>query len=660
MKFLTQIIIFLCMHSVLGNELPPSQLEEPVDIVIKVNKGELLNHHQMICPNMLDAESKLSKKEISNLYNQCAIDLCGSPEKNKTINITNDNFPSKLPWSPAYRIKRRENILNEVFDIGLKNKIKTLNEIKKALNNSQSILDNNTLFEDVHLASLVFSPYVKTVYHPEEKKIEDRVEVQINYPANVSEEMRNALKEYAANLKQSVFSHPVFEGSNKVFNKEDIASLARDSLDKVNKSYKENPNSLPKEAKEKLEFLNNIFKKDQIREVFEMQMLSLQMLNNEIAKKSKKDALGMAVCKTTSCETVTKNYLNANLNGADFLKTINDYESVLNNPQTKIDAINRCTASLMLKEMKHSDEEKAKVIFLKTKDAYIKNVLPRFSEHSRGIMLNYLNNMISPATENLASVMSKEDPLASFSKDARDYIEKSKDKKSDDPKDLLFKKIISLKDDFDNLDPIDEISPCENVKVSMNAWDAFVSVDSLKLSKNKSSETDELLSIMKNKNKIFISDFSCQNEDHAPHILAHEMSHALNNLILNGQLSEESRKTYDQIRECVNGNHLNAPMREGFNYYAGDSIYTEEDTADAFAVMSAPQDKKIYACMFLSQSLTNNTYRNLKFDGSFFDIHSSGFTRVLFEAANKDIPFSSSCQKLIEQERPKLRFKKCI
>ena len=73
------------------------------------------------------------------------------------------------------------------------------------------------------------------------------------------------------------------------------------------------------------------------------------------------------------------------------------------------------------------------------------------------------------------------------------------------------------------------------------------------------------------------------------------------------------------------------------------------------------EKEKNYSCAFLKASDSNNTYSNLDFihlDES--DPHSSPFTRVISEALNKNIPLSDNCKRLIQQEKPSLRFKKCI
>ena len=103
---------------------------------------------------------------------------------------------------------------------------------------------------------------------------------------------------------------------------------------------------------------------------------------------------------------------------------------------------------------------------------------------------------------------------------------------------------------------------------------------------------------------------------------------------------------------------MDAPVKEHAIVHKGDTSFSEEDTADFLATLSTPHDKKIYICALLKTSPLNNSYSNLEFikQGS---NHSSPFSRVIFEAINRDIPLPTTCKKLIEQERPAMRFEKC-
>ena len=244
--------------------------------------------------------------------------------------------------------------------------------------------------------------------------------------------------------------------------------------------------------------------------------------------------------------------------------------------------------------------------------------------------------------------------LEEFRESARKYIEDAElDTATPDDFDR-FESLKRLNNSFDEIDPIDEIYTCGTTS---RVWDSFISVDSIK--QHGSDELKKKFAESGVNDQVTASDFSCQNADHGHNIMMHEIGHALSNLILKVKLSESSSAIYAKARACVTSQVTNfSPAKINEFLHEGDSRTTEEDTADLLAALSAPQDKKIYFCPLLLKSPIMNTYADLSFKSS-KGVHSSAFSRVIFEAINKDIPLPQSCLKLIEEEKPAIRLKKC-
>lgn len=241
-----------------------------------------------------------------------------------------------------------------------------------------------------------------------------------------------------------------------------------------------------------------------------------------------------------------------------------------------------------------------------------------------------------------------------FAYRAKMHLNSKKDVPSDHYE--LFKLTKRLNDSFENIDPLENMNPCEQSTPTVT--DYYTSIDLIKARGNELELA--LLKKYNGNDQIFVSDFSCHNAAHGTHVMAHEISHAISSLMKFTKLSESSKALYEKVRSCTTTNYsdTNEAIVEHPLAHPGDTSHTEEDTADLFAALSAPNDKKINYCFFLEKSPMSNSYVDL----SFIDHkskHSTGLTRVLFEAINKDIPLPPSCEKLIREENPGMRFQKC-
>jgi hypothetical protein len=309
--------------------------------------------------------------------------------------------------------------------------------------------------------------------------------------------------------------------------------------------------------------------------------------------------------------------------------------------------------------MDASNRQKANKIYLDAKGAIKKNILPRFSQHSRDILLKYLETKLqfSERTPPKEFTLDFGDTF-SFENLSNGYLISAKDnlKHEITPQEMI-EKIINLSETLDEVDPLDAVAACGNNR-SSNAWDVFIPIESATASATPSEKA--MLKKIGDGDMVFISDFSCSNIEQGTHNVEHEIGHALNFVFANSKLSTESLEIYKRIRTCASSVYPSIPNQvKSFNTQNGDSAFTEEDTADLFSIMANPHDKKVYSCAFLEPAKNGNTYTNLNFI-NINDTHSTPLARILLETINKDLILPNSCKNLIEKEGSNLRLKKCI
>lgn len=621
-------------------------LSSSMQIITQVNNGDFLNPLNPDC----STSSEMIKKNNKELYNQCAIALCGSPEKNISHMINNDYFYSSASWWKKLKVNYSDSIIKNIYTLATEKKLKELEDLKKYLK-SPSIVEMS-IPNQIAMASEVFSPYVNIIANPDAKNLEDRINIATLIPNDATDEMKEAIAYYAGQLKESVITNPSKFNSLGVYSDEELAQVIKGMIKKVKTSYKENPESLRNAqsfASDLLNFEKLYESRTPPRYMLDTHLYGITNISNTISKTTMKDPLEQVVCDIPACNKVYGDYWKKSLNKDLIEKNIKTYETVLKNPTTKINAINRCKATIIYNETKNSNKRKADEVFLAAKKNIINNLLPRFSEHSREIMVDYLNNKLSVNT-------SKEEGIENsgeFRERAKSYLYNGSENKRDDYN--RFQSLKQLNDSFDNIDPLGDMYACD---AKSSSWESFLSMD--RLEQVGSLEQKKHYAQFGKNDQVFASDFSCQNEKHGHFFVAHEIGHALNRLMLKVKLSETSSAIYNKARACVTSNYISAspPKEDAYGVQTGDSVYTEEDTADFLAALSVPNDKKLYFCAFLDKSPMMNSYINLNFFNP-RDTHSSFFTRILYEAINKDIPFPKSCQRLIEEEKPLMRLKKC-
>lgn len=364
--------------------------------------------------------------------------------------------------------------------------------------------------------------------------------------------------------------------------------------------------------------------------------------NYQLAQKNKKD--GGALCDASECITARGLYLKQSM----LTSSLDRASTKLGTPQSRLQAINGCKAGLISAEIKEADEKKTKAVFDEAVKTIRKNYVGKFSAHSKGLLNEYLNSIVTKASP-LDSSGQKENNVDAFKTKAAKHLGTlGKRLEPSELTEMAFEYI----NDPTQISASVSMEPCNDYGASI--WDMFLSAKKLEIVLGNSK-------MLNGKDHIYISPFACQHADHGKQVVAHEIGHALNSFFQYNTVSESSAKNFNDMRACAKGQYqvFQKPIRPELSI-AGDSLVTEEDHADLISYM-AIGDKTIYTCSFLQPSATDkNSYTDLNFANTPGDSHSNSFARVIYEAINKKIALPQSCNDLIKEAKPKMRFNKCI
>ncbi len=632
-----------------------------IKTIKEINTGTLIPAVDQLCTKSLIYTDATPSMHTSALYNRCAIDLCGPVGKNQSVWITDSNFSSNISPEILKKVNALNPTIKKLYNIEKKNKLRELNSIKNLIKNKITIDDDDldSVFKE-QITKMIFARYFKTQIDIN-AQIDKRVKVITTPPQDASPEFISALKNYTNNLEKSFSSTPVSLNFERFYTDDEFNPLAIFNLNKFKQHFKSYQSNLTPDQKKnietKIQEIELSLKNNKSSFNASVAITNILSLDEEISKNKKDQIFKEAVCDIDSCNNAFSEYLNSK----NLQKNISIYEKKLNSSKTISKSTNRCKASLIAGEMESSNLAKSQEVYKKAKEAIINKVLPRYSEHSQKILLNYLEHRLISNNTNTQKLLESLLPTSdSFSTSAENFIQEASIPDQSEPDtQSLWEKVIVLDKSFDEIDPLDGVNLCGSESPT-TVWDAFLPTE--KTQQLTSEEDKAKVGLFGDKDNIFISDFSCEHADHGKHNTEHEIGHAINYLFSKNELSKLSIEDYNKMRKCASSNYTNAQRDETDMARSFDNIYTEEDTADLFSFIADDTEKeKNYSCAFLKASDSNNTYSKLDFihlDDN--DPHSSPFTRVISEALNKSIPLSDNCKRLIQQEKPSLRFKKCI
>lgn len=623
--------------------LTSSTVSDIVKKVTSINNGQLTRSNVPMCINALVDTNEKNKLSTNVLYNKCAVDLCGLPGKNPSVFISDDSYAKYLSKSNYKKIDKEIPLIEKVVDKNLNAKKIEIGQIKKFLENPQQLYLKMDASDKQKINQRVFSSFIKTEF-VKANDIKDRIKVNIIPPVWADDNFKKALHTYGKNF-QLAQAYDIDTIKGLQLTESELKTHSLDLISKMEDQLKINPKFLEEEDVESLNDFKAVTKKDSTTSALLMRNLTTLIRFQSLMLKKSSAINGGTLCDTQECEGARAKFLNQSM----VHQSLEKMENSLNGPQFRTQSINRCKAGLISADIEAADKKKTRAIYQEALKLIRSNYVSKFSAHSKGMLEKYLSKSIVTKAEALDNSAQKENNVDAFKIKAQSYIQIPAQNLNDS---LVVKAAFELINDPNGLDTISSIQPCNNY--ANNVWDSFLSAKKVEMVMGDSE-------MLKGKDHIFISPFTCQHSSHGKQVLAHEMGHALNSFFQYNTLSESSAKNFKDLRECAKDQYtiFQFPLIPELGF-PGDSLLTEEDHADLISYMTI-NDKNLYTCSFLGPSITdNNSYINLDFKNIPFDSHSNSFSRVIFEAINKNIPLPQSCNDLIEEVKPEMRLKKCI
>lgn len=625
-----------------------SSISESINDIQAINKGVLTSPPGLLCIINPTIGPGQYPAKINELYQSCAIDLCGKPKDNVSFYTTDDSYFKFLNEQALSRINKVSPMINDVVTKVIQDNKKAHNEIQKFIQGLEKSYKALDVDEKKFLNSKIFSPYI-TVNISNSGPLADRVKVEANAPSWADNNFKNALNNYAENERAQTFYNNESMEKLQLTDSEYLTHL-NNLISKIDNALKINPSVNDNYITNSIIDIKKSISKPSIdRQSVVLAFSSASIISQEIESKDIA-VTGGSLCDNSECQKARQSFFKS----AEFQKPWGIYSKSLSDPKFYSQSQNLCKAGIVSSEIEESDIMKAIEVYNSAVKLIKSNYLTKFSDKSRKLIEKYLDESVIPSNHNTSQLKPKVDYISRFSEEASQFIKSESFALSTRE---IIDSAFMIKNNPDALQLSGiSIHPCQTY--SNTVWDAFLSVE--KVNSNPSKYTKEYPYDLQNKDRIFISPFSCQHADKGIHNIAHEIGHALNNFLITKKISQASKKTFTTLRTCAAQNYSDLPKLDTNSFVMnGDTLLTEEDTADLVANI-ALGDKKIYACYFLKPSLVNDTYLDLSFESSFSDNHSSGFSRILHEAINKEVEFPKSCKDLIQVVKPEMNFKKCI
>lgn len=657
MKYIFLILLFSFKQSTYAIDLDPSI----INILDDINQQSMIkNYANEMCNIQLISKNNYSIHTLNQLFNECAVSLCGAPTKNQVAYLSNSNFQQYVNPEIKKKLDDLTPALNQVLDKSKKNNLLVADSLEKISNNGK-VTATPELWSEWFKQELSFDIFSKYFYTTIDlnKPIDQRFALQINSNAKkLPPEFINALTLYAKEYEDYVKNDPFIFLQKGLFTISELKLKANSRLAYLKRLYVLNLSKIP--TKDSIRISSDIFGVELNLKKNPVSTTSLFYYLNKVEIGLNSAVRPNLVTQTKKptcsdkivCQKIYQDYLDK----YNLSQVIQNFKADLNNPKAKNRSLNQCKATLTAKLNQYADAKKASELFNEVKNDLDVNVFSKFSIQSRNLLNNYLANNILIVTEDY-DIYGKAptDLTLEMKQSITNYLNRNVPKLPTTQEEAL-KRILIMGDNAHQVDAfMDTGSPC-NSKPQLLATDSYVARSLI----NKLSKADQIRFAKGGSNDLmFVSEFTCRNELRGKAIMAHELGHAINNIFLSAALSNESTQRYKLLRKCVTDNYIQIYPSSTKNAHPGDSVYTEEDQADLLSFMIYKDNKDLFSCSFLPPTRDEMQYGKLSLDLSISEVHSTNLYRLIMDMINKEMTIPTSCQNIIDSESSRFRFEKC-
>lgn len=571
---------------------------------------EVLSQLQSINSTEAQDCSKMSEDELSL---QCAHAVCGKPDK-ISVTVTASNAHKYLSSANQEKLKNLDVKLKDYYNKLNNDKKHYIEELEKRAS-SPSFLDVSTWKEEDFQNFLPFFVAEMSLQIDFQAPVNQRT-VQSNTPD--SHPYANVHKEIAKNF--SIADHPFLAHQLAIINVTELRPVLSTRLDKIQRTLKEQNKTVSFNFNELQFGINSGSKNDnQVIELF---------MKLETELKAKGVVTSKPLC-LDQCKKAIPQILR-NFKMANFKK-----EFLERNALNVDDQVALCKSSFINANIENSRFDEFQKIWPEVKAGYLKNVFPQYSEHSRGLLTDYLEkgiNFLPSKPEN------KEFP------DLNNALKFSSTPYQKDSTATLVAKAITPSY-FSSEDPTFN---CPIIPTKPMLWDLFASKEYL-----DNNPGFRPAGSRPGIDNILISPFSCEHTGMGKGIIAHEIGHAITHVMSRPGMSKSSQKKFIDLRDCATDQWKSQPAAP-LKYFKSDKLYTEEDTADLLSYMAVNDQQSFYGCGLLYPTETG--YNELALKPHLNDNHSSGMVRLVRELQYKaPSKLPATCLEIHKRNKDKFR-----
>lgn len=620
--------------------------------------------------------SEKGGSSTENILRQCALDLCGPPDSLSTLFSYFDLANAKKNdsysvWENDPFIKKIQEKLEPWIDRTMKSMVRLQSSLQPYGDKLQSYRNHLTAKDYEKLSYTFFDLFVQ-VNIDRSQPISDRLSIQVEIPKNASPELKEGIKSYSQDKEKEIndalskqIEHDMYspQEASMIFRKKlrDLKGRLRGFLERYEKEEislrSEDLDTLEEMEKDLVKLQNNQWSTDpspyphsdqpqedaeslweirQSAKTLEKMEKTLAKVQTSLQPEKLKQA---SICQDIACQKAVREELN---------NTLAFYERLLSimekNLMDRFSA--HCLSQFILFKEQRKQMEAEGLNISNVKNNFLKRVLSRFSNPTKKRFEDFINTNLeivlpfsTDPVEELAT--ENEDLISSFFKKIIEIVKQ--------PEEIDRTKLIKVMNRLKT--HLDEAitSPCPN----QFTFDAFLPPFETSSTKPSTPRKETAISL---------SIFSCLNPQHGKGIAAHEMGHLLSWMFSQNKLSETSYNSYKDLRACASKRYKNSKAIDT-DYsiqHTNDKVKTEEDTADLIAHMAVPDSSLLFSCFLLSIAKDGTQYIPDTDILEQENKHSTGLTRVLFEAIHKQVKLSPACQKVVDQYKNQINFKPCF
>lgn len=617
--------------------------------------------------------TKTVKNEKDTLLQTCAIELCGKPSEAVTGTLQDNTFEQYVEAGVIERFPEIENEIVELAKHTVEGNKKFIADLRGKLQNGKLDFKFNEWKPDQYSGffSTVYGEHVDILINTK-LPFEKRIKLKAIYPANASATFKKSLDSYIA-TKQKILMTDVKEGLYEgLYTKDESKQLFQTAWDKFYANYQEQLKTKPdllKYHKNELDELIEDSKNptgdpyDTANSLTMIDYLSRAIVHENTGAYPPEPVLETCV----ACQPGVQEFLS----NIDLTAKLNELEAANTDPKLISDKLLTCKSNLASKGMKASDAEAFLKLAPEIKKRFLKLGTKGFSAHSLSAFEEYLNESLhlsfelakeegQPVQEFIDGIHASYKAIQPANKPANANANTIPNlfpgfnlpDFSESPE-AMVKNLLDFNQYGIGVDAFNKSTFCDS-DMSSTIWDAFYP--------QKHVTPEAGADMDPEKDNIQVSKFSCTHHSHGKGVFAHEMGHAMSFAFHEGKLSQESLVEFKKLRACANGHHKQPSEFSPYPdlTHEGDTLRTEEDTADLLSYMTFPDDEVIFECALLSTNAESTLYTQLSLDNPYKnDTHSAPLFRALQEAVHKGRTLPLSCAKII-QETTKYGFEKCF